>query len=115
MSKQKNITDEELLGILQLLLHQYGYDFLNYTPASLKRRILHFMDAMLINNVYDLKYNLTNHKSFFKEFLQTVTVNTTGMFRDPSFYKTVSEKIFPELATYPIIKIWHAGCATGEE
>jgi chemotaxis protein methyltransferase CheR len=115
MSKQTNITDEELQEILQLLLHQYGYDFLNYTSASLKRRILHFMDAMRIINIYDLKFNLTNHKGFFTQFLQTVTVNTTGMFRDPLFYKTVSEKIIPELATYPIIKIWHAGCATGEE
>jgi chemotaxis protein methyltransferase CheR len=115
MSKQINITDQELLDIQQLLLHQYGYDFFNYTSASLKRRILHFMDAMHINNIYDLKYNLTNHSGFFTQFLQTVTVNTTGMFRDPAFYKTVSEKIIPELATYPIIKIWHAGCATGEE
>jgi len=115
MSKQRNITDEELVEILQLLLHQYGYDFCNYTTASLKRRILHFMDAMRINNVYDLKYSLTDHKDFFTQFLQTVTVNTTDMFRDPTFYKTIREKILPELATYPVIKIWHAGCATGEE
>ena len=54
MSKQKNITDEELREILQVLLHQYGYDFLNYTSASLKRRISHFMDTMRINNIYDL-------------------------------------------------------------
>src|SRR3954454_8323856 len=100
MSKQKNITDEELLEIQQLLFHQYGYDFLNYTPASLKRRILHFMDAIHIDNIYDLKYSLTNHKGFFIQFLQTVTVNTTGMFRDPVFYKTIREKIIPELATY---------------
>ncbi|HEY6976446.1 MAG TPA: CheR family methyltransferase [Chitinophagaceae bacterium] len=115
MSKQKNITDEELAEILQLLLHQYGYDFCNYTTASLKRRILHFMDAMRIHNVYDLKYNLINYKDFFTQFLQTVTVNATDMFRDPAFYRTLHEKILPELATYPIIKIWHAGCATGEE
>jgi len=115
MSKQKNITDEELLDILQLLLHQYGYDFLQYSQASLKRRILHFMDVMHINNAYDLKFNLTNHKGSFIQFLETVTVNTTDMFRDPPFYKTIREKILPELATYPIIKIWHAGCATGEE
>ena len=115
MSKQKNITDEELLDILKLLLYQYGYDFLQYSQASLKRRILHFMDVMHINNAYDLKFNLTNHKGSFIQFLETVTVNTTDMFRDPPFYKTMREKILPELATYPIIKIWHAGCATGEE
>ncbi len=115
MSKQKTITDEELLDILQLLLHQYGYDFLQYSYTSLKRRILHFMDVMRINDTYDLKFNLTNHKGSFIQFLEMVTVNTTDMFRDPPFYKTIREKILPELATYPIIKIWHAGCATGEE
>jgi chemotaxis protein methyltransferase CheR len=115
MSNQIDITDDELLEVLQLLLHQYGYDFLNYTPASLKRRISHFMGAMRISSIYDLKYNLINHKGFFVQFLQTVTVNTTDMFRDPPLYKTIREKIIPELATYPIIKIWHAGCATGEE
>jgi chemotaxis protein methyltransferase CheR len=115
MSEQKNITEEELLEILQLLLHQYGYDFLNYSQASLKRRIFHFMDVMHIDSTYNLKYNLINHKDFFIQFLQTVMINTTDMFRDPVFYKTIREKILPELATYPIIKIWHAGCATGEE
>ncbi len=115
MNLQKNITDEEIFEILQLLLFQYGYDFTNYSRTSLKRRILHFMDLEEINMVYDLKYNLMNHENFFTKFLQTLTVNVTDMFRDPIFYKTLREKILPELATYPIIKIWHAGCATGEE
>ena len=70
MDTQINITEDELEEVLQLLLDHYGYDFTNYSHASLKRRISHFMDTMRINNIYDLKYNLTNHKSFFTQFLQ---------------------------------------------
>jgi chemotaxis protein methyltransferase CheR len=115
MSDQQNISDEELKDVLQLLLHQYGYDFTNYSHSSLKRRISHFMDVHHISTLYDLKYNLINQKKNFTELLQTITINVTDMFRDPPFYKALREKIFPELATYPLIKIWHAGCATGEE
>jgi chemotaxis protein methyltransferase CheR len=115
MSTPINITDEELQEILQLLSHQYGYDFTNYVHASLKRRIVHFMNTHHFQNIYDLKYNLINQKNSFNQLLQTITINVTDMFRDPLFYKALREKIFPELATYPLIKIWHAGCATGEE
>jgi chemotaxis protein methyltransferase CheR len=115
MSIPINITDEELAEILQLLLNQYGYDFTNYSHTSLKRRLLHFMNSSHIQTLYDLKYNLINQKEFFTQLLQTITINVTDMFRDPLFYKALREKIFPALATYPLIKIWHAGCATGEE
>ena len=115
MSIQINITQEELEDILQLLLQHFGYDFTNYSHASLERRIVHFMNNEHISSVYDLKYNLINQKDFFTSLLQTITINVTDMFRDPPFYKALREKIFPELATYPLIKIWHAGCATGEE
>src|SRR3954452_10103695 len=115
MDTQINITEDELEEVLQLLLHQYGYDFTNYSHASLRRRILHFMNTQLLASVYDLKFKLINQKNIFIQLLQTITINVTDMFRDPSFYKALRDKIFPQLATYPLIKIWHAGCATGEE
>lgn len=115
MNKEKNISNDELAELVQIVLHQYNYDFTDYSSASLKRRIHRFMDLHFIDTAYDLKFNLTNDKEFFNKFLQTVTINVTDMFRDPTFYKVLREKIFPQLATYPIIKIWHAGCATGEE
>jgi chemotaxis protein methyltransferase CheR len=115
MSNLKNITDTELKEILQLLLHRYGYDFTNYSPSSIRRRLLRFMNNTGTHTVYELKYNLLNHKEFFHRLLQNITVNVTDMFRDPPFYKKLRDKIFPHLATYPLIKIWHAGCATGEE
>ncbi len=115
MSEKTDISAEELEDVLQVIRNNYGYDFFNYSRASLIRRVLRFMDIARVKNVYDLKYYLVNDKDFFSYFLQTVTVNVTEMFRDPAFYKTLAEKVLPKLATYPIIKIWHAGCATGEE
>jgi chemotaxis protein methyltransferase CheR len=109
------ISSAELGEILQLILQTYGYDFTDYSTASLKRRIIRFMEIASIKTIFDLKYNLTNDKSFFSFFLETVTVNVTEMFRDPDFYRDLREKVVLKLSTYPIIKIWHAGCATGEE
>jgi chemotaxis protein methyltransferase CheR len=115
MNRQLNITDEELQEILQVLMHQHGYDFINYSHASLKRRLVHFMNIQHIETIYDLKYSIINQKDIFIKLLQSIAINVTDMFRDPPFYKALREKILPELATYPIIKIWHAGCSTGEE
>jgi chemotaxis protein methyltransferase CheR len=115
MSERTDISDEELEEVLVVIRNSYGYDFFNYSRASLIRRVLRFMDIARVENIYDLKYHLVNDKDFFAYFLQTITVNVTEMFRDPPFYKALAEKVLPKLATYPIIKIWHAGCATGEE
>jgi len=110
-----DIGAEELEEIITVIEAKYGYDFSKYARASFKRRVLRFMSISGVKTVYDMKYNFTNDRAFFALFLQTVTVNVTEMFRDPSFYKSLREKVFPQLATYPAIKIWHAGCATGEE
>lgn len=115
MNSKTDISAADLAEIVSLIKNNYGYDFGNYAKASLNRRIMRFMDTARIKNLYDLKYHLTNDKDTFSWFLQTVTVNVTEMFRDPVFYKALREKVLPKLASYPIIKIWHAGCSTGEE
>lgn len=115
MEEARNISGEELTDILNLLERTYGYDFREYSRASIRRRVLRCMEISQVKNAYDLKYQLTNDRNYFNWFLEALTVNVTEMFRDPGFYKELREKVFPKLATYPIIKIWHAGCATGEE
>lgn len=109
------ISAEELAEVLDIINQYYGYDFHDYATASIKRRVLRCMEMSNIRNAYDLKYRLVNDREYFNWFLESITVNVTEMFRDPEFYKELRQKIFPKLATYPVIKIWHAGCATGEE
>jgi chemotaxis protein methyltransferase CheR len=108
------ITSEQLAELVELIKKIHGFDFNEYTKASLKRR---FTRIMVIKKLtfYDLKHLLINDQAFFQDFLEEVTVNVTEMFRDPSFYKAVNADVIPYLSTYQHIKIWSAGCSTGEE
>jgi len=115
MTIKYEITNSELDEILNIIMQYYGYDFTQYSVASIKRRISRFMEVASLKNIFELKYNLINNKDYFNLFLQNITVNVTEMFRDPEFYRDLRELVIPVLSAYPIIKIWHAGCATGEE
>lgn len=115
MAIPKAITTSELDELLMALRHHYGYDFGNYARASFQRQVLRCMEKADIHTGPALIARLLNEKPFFDWFLESVTVNVTEMFRDPAFYTDLRTKIIPALASYPIIKIWHAGCATGEE
>jgi chemotaxis protein methyltransferase CheR len=93
----------------------YGYDFTDYAESSVKRRIVHFMEGRRIDSIDKLAKLLLKDENTFEEFVQELSITVTEMFRDPSFYKSLREKVLKRLATYPVIKIWIAGCATGEE
>lgn len=108
------ISEEEMMQLLSLIRDTYGYDFTSYSRASLLRRFNRCMSEAGINSAFELKYYLVNNKSNFDGFLQQLTVNVTEMFRDPLFFKSL-RGILKRLDSYPILKLWHAGCSTGEE
>jgi chemotaxis protein methyltransferase CheR len=91
------------------------YDFRNYARASLKRRILHRMEIANLAQVSDMLSPIIHDQTFFDDFLRDMSVTVTEMFRDAAFYIGVRKKVIPLFKTYPFVKIWHAGCATGEE
>ena len=109
------ITSAELEDLILEVSNNYGYDFTGYSRASLQRRVDAFYTKERFRSFADFKEKLFQNSSYFLHFVEEVTVNVTEMFRDPGFYKTIREKIIPILATYPFIRIWHAGCSTGEE
>jgi chemotaxis protein methyltransferase CheR len=109
------LESKEVDLLLEAVYKRYGYDFSGYSRASIKRRIQRIIEKLKLRSLYELKYQLINDESVFVDFLQNITVNVTEMFRDPHFYKSLTKNVFPQLATYPFIKIWHAGCSTGEE
>ena len=109
------LSNHDLSDVLHMLKVQYGFDFTGYMQASVKRRVLYFMGHEGVPAVFDLKHRLVNEAGFLNRMVQFITVNVTEMFRDPSFFKILRMQVLPKLAAYPIIKIWHAGCATGEE
>ena len=109
------INDEQVETLLSDLLENYGYDFTGYSRASLKRRItrLYGLDKAL--SFAEFRYRVNNESAYFKRFVEQITVNVTEMFRDPGFFRTLREDVLPALGTYPFIRIWLAGCSTGEE
>ncbi|RZM28107.1 MAG: protein-glutamate O-methyltransferase CheR [Pedobacter sp.] len=108
------ISYPEMDDLLVLIRNIHGFDFSSYTPASLKRRITRIMQLQHLS-VFDLRTLLTNNSKYFESFLIEVTVNVTEMFRDPQFYRSVKENVLPYLKSYQRVKIWNAGCSTGEE
>lgn len=107
--------DVEISLLLQGIYLKYGYDFRNYSNAHMKRRILRKLSKDGLNNISEIQYKLLYDKEFFKSVLSDFSINVTEMFRDPSFYKNFRKSVIPILKTYPFIRIWHAGCSTGEE
>lgn len=105
----------ELEVLVEAIYKRHGYDFRHYAKASLRRRFQKQLQK--INGTYlsELLPRLLYDKDAFSDLLLDLSVGTTEMFRDPHFFKVLREEVISHLKTYPFIKIWHAGCSTGEE
>jgi chemotaxis protein methyltransferase CheR len=114
VSEVFDIDMQELDELLVIVYKIYGFDFTGYSRASLKRRIAHVMSKFNMT-FFTLKQQLVNQPSFYQLFLNEITVNVTEMFRDVSFYQAVARDVIPYLSSYPGIKVWNAGCSTGQE
>jgi chemotaxis protein methyltransferase CheR len=108
------INAAQITELIDLVKKIHGFDFSDYTKASLKRRLDRIMMLKKLG-FYDLKHLLVNEPNFFQEFLEEITVNVTEMFRDPAFYKALNSQVLPYLSTYQHVKVWCAGCSSGEE
>jgi chemotaxis protein methyltransferase CheR len=101
--------------LLEAIFKHYGYDFRDYASASLKRRLQHNLTVNQCKTISELLTKILHDKKAFEKLLYDISVTVTEMFRDPYTYKSIHKYVIPVLRTYPYIKIWHAGCATGEE
>ena len=109
------INDAEIDIILEDVANNYGYDFTDYSKASIKRRINRLCLLDKHKSFAELRYKILNDSNYLDRFVEEITVNVTEMFRDPNYYRVLRDEIIPELAKNSHIKIWLAGCATGEE
>ena len=110
--------DFELSDIKRLtdVIHtKYGFDFENYALSSFKRRVISVIKKYHIKSFEALLQKVIHDAHFFEQFVMDITVNTTEMFRDPSFFWLLRTQILPELALKPSFNVWHAACSTGEE
>lgn len=105
----------EIQLLLEGVFRYYGFDFRNYAPASLKRRIWNTIRSEQLTSISGLQEKVLHDPACMERFLLGLSVNVTAMFRDPSFYLAFRSRVVPLLRTYPFIRIWHAGCSSGEE
>src|SRR6266513_2937505 len=105
----------EIQLLLEAIVRRYGFDFREYAPASLKRRLWRRIHAEKLTTVSGLQERVLHDPAAMERLLLDLSINVTAMFRDPLFYSAFREKVIPLLRTYPFVRIWHAGCSTGEE
>src|ERR1700739_1724818 len=106
---------KELEILLDIIYQRYGYDFRQYSQAHVLRRIKNRMMMSGITDLSKMQSRVLDDEIFAYKLLQDLSITVTEMFRDPHFYRSLRENVIPILKTYPFIKIWHAGCSTGEE
>src|SRR5438874_7714753 len=111
----QELEDIELQLLLEGVFRRYGFDFREYAPASLRRRVLRRMHAEGLTTIAGLTEKLLHDSATMERLLLDLSINVTAMFRDPTFYVSFREKVVPLLRTYPYTRLWVAGCSTGEE
>ena len=101
--------------LIEAVYLKYNYDFRDYTGASQKRRVLHALMEMKCATVSELQSRVMHEPAAFAQLLQYLTIPVTEMFRDPEYFAALRKQVVPLLETYPSLKVWVAGCSTGEE
>ncbi|MES2414821.1 MAG: CheR family methyltransferase [Pseudomonadota bacterium] len=112
---QASSTTIELRLLMEAIYLRYSYDFRDYAGASQKRRVLHALSQFDCPTISELQSRILHDPAMFSQLLQYLTIPVSEMFRDPTFFLALREQVMPRLATYPSIKVWVAGCSTGEE
>lgn len=107
--------EKEVSLLLDAIYGCYGYDFRNYAEAHLKRRLKHRMALSKVSTIDGLREKLLKDEGFAALLIHDLSITVTEMFRDADFYRALRDQVIPLLRTYSFIKIWHAGCSTGQE
>ena len=114
-TETRDVEEIEVALLLEAIFRRYGFDFREYAPASLKRRLWRRAHAEGLETISALQDRVLHDPACMERLLLDLSINVTTMFRDPSFYAAFREKVVPLLRTYPFPRVWVAGCSTGEE
>lgn len=109
------IEDLELRLLLEGIYQRYGYDFREYARSSIRRRVWRRVTEERLTTISGLQERILHEPECMERLLLDLSVSVTNMFRDPSFFRSLRDKVVPLLRTYPFIRIWNAGCSSGEE
>ena len=105
----------EIELLLEGMYRQYGFDFRSYAYASIRRRLWKRVQSEGLTSISDLQALVLHDSAAMERLLLDLSVSVTSMFRDPPFYRAFRDVVVPLLRTYPFVRIWHAGCSSGEE
>ncbi|MFD1697333.1 CheR family methyltransferase [Roseibium aestuarii] len=111
----ERIEDVEIRLLLEALYHRYHYDFRNYAMSSIRRRLRQAREDFGLATITAIQEKVLHDPDMLPQLLRYLTVQVSEMFRDPSYFRAIREKVVPHLRTYPSLKVWIAGCSTGEE
>ncbi len=109
------LDETEVRLFIEGIRLKYGYDFQDYSEASMVRRVEAVLRHFRFSDPLEALRSLLRDPAMFRQVLSVLTVTTSEMFRDPEFFRCLRQEIVPILKTYPTIKVWSAGCSTGEE
>jgi len=109
------LEDLELRLLLEAVFHFYGFDFREYAPGSLRRRVRNLVREEGLPSISALQDRILHDPKALPRLVQGLSVSVTSMYRDPGFFRAFRQQVVPVLRTYPMVRIWHAGCSTGEE
>ncbi len=115
MTSADEVEEIELRLFLEAIYARYGYDLRGYAATSMRRRVIAVLAKSGLGHLGELQHRVVHDSAFFTEVLHDLTIHVSEMFRDPELYRTFRTEVVPVLRTYPLIRIWHAGCAAGEE
>ena len=110
-----SVVNLEIQLLLEALFQRYHYDFRSYAQASIKRRLVQARDQLGFSSISALQERVLHDPAMLPRLLGYLTVQVSEMFRDPSYFRALREKVLPHLRTYPSLRIWIAGCSSGEE
>jgi chemotaxis protein methyltransferase CheR len=111
----ESVVDIELTLLLEAIYRKYHYDFRRYSRKTLLRRLTALLTELGCSSLSCLQAQVLRDPGVFRCVLAAVTIHVSSMFRDPTFFRALREQVVPVLATYPSLKVWVAGCSTGEE
>ncbi|HET9509384.1 MAG TPA: CheR family methyltransferase, partial [Gaiellaceae bacterium] len=113
--EEPELEEIELELLLEGIYRRYGFDFREYAPASLRRRVRRRMQGEHVGSISALQELVLHDPAVMERLLLDLSINVTAMFRDPSFFLSLRQNVVPLLRTYPFARIWVAGCSSGEE
>jgi chemotaxis protein methyltransferase CheR len=115
VSYDPDLERVEIELLLEGVFRHYGFDFRSYAYASIRRRLWKRVEAEGLHSISELQALVLHDSAAMDRLLLDLSISVTAMFRDPDFYRVFRKEVVPLLRTYPFIRIWHAGCSTGEE